>query len=847
MRVDTNHSGRTMIHSLVHRSALVATLLAGTAIATPALAQHNATADQAMPTQEEPDKTRVADGDDIVVTGRAGTSHQRKVETSYAISTISDQDLRIRAPIGVAEALKQVPGFYSAPTSGEVAGGVRVRGIPSDGYQTVALLEDGIPIQGDPGLGWLNGDQSLRIDQSVERIEVVRGGPSAIFYSNAPGAAINFITRKGGDTLEALARYEAASYNSHRVDGWIGGPIGATGWHFFAGGYYRASDGPHNSGYTQDRGGQFRVNLSKEFERGGISFGVKRIDERVGYWGGGIYQANVDGTPSNVVGLDNKVDNVVGPDTRYFNFLTPNGTVKFDNGIGSSVKLTQLSFQAHYDITDSFKVEENVRYRTSWTQRNSITPYSVAASASALLTSTFGKPPTGTSYALIYRDSGAAFNLANQNGNGLALIDLARTHTVPLDEFITDTRLVGKVDFLGTHNLAFGVYYAREQEDYNALSAAVLTDVKPHAEVLDAYLVDAKGNKLFKISDNGVIQYGAEYANASGSSDNIAAYASDEWQLTPKFRLEGGVRYEQIKTRGQVEGTKKVNLGQSPTSADDSVGVGTGVFTPFSRKYDHVGWTAAANYQVRPFFGVFARYTDTFRLPAVSSFITNANAAPVVQTLNMLEGGVKYSRGKIDLYATAFRTVYNSYAISDYQKLANGLLSPVTVYGDTKTTGTEIEGTWRPTDWFDLHASWTWQDNRFSKFVYTNSAGVLTDYSHHRVNGVPDNTFRITPGLTLFDRKVRLQSDVNYVGALYTDVANQIRLPSYWSVDFDAQFQITPKLQFGLIVANVTNAFGLVNGNPRAGTIDNSQAGQPVYIGSSLYQRNYRGSLTYRF
>ncbi|MBA1941992.1 TonB-dependent receptor, partial [Escherichia coli] len=81
--------------------------------------------------------------------------------------------------------------------------------------------------------------------------------------------------------------------------------------------------------------------------------------------------------------------------------------------------------------------------------------------------------------------------------------------------------------------------------------------------------------------------------------------------------------------------------------------------------------------------------------------------------------------------------------------------------------------------------------------VYTNSAGVLTDYSHHRVNGVPDNTFRITPGLTLFDRKVRLQSDVNYVGALYTDVANQIRLPSYWSVDFDAQFQITPKLQFG--------------------------------------------------
>jgi outer membrane receptor for ferrienterochelin and colicin len=197
MRVDTNHSGRIMIHSIVHRSTLVATLLAGTAIATPAQAQHNAVADQAMAAQQEPDKTQVADGDDIVVTGRAGTSRQRKVETSYAISTISDQDLRIRAPIGVAEALKQVPGFYSAPTSGEVAGGVRVRGIPSDGYQTVALLEDGIPIQGDPGLGWLNGDQSLRIDQSVERIEVVRGGPSAIFYSNALSSVVQFSAKVG--------------------------------------------------------------------------------------------------------------------------------------------------------------------------------------------------------------------------------------------------------------------------------------------------------------------------------------------------------------------------------------------------------------------------------------------------------------------------------------------------------------------------------------------------------------------------------------------------------------------------------------------------------------------------
>ncbi|MET4664769.1 outer membrane receptor protein involved in Fe transport [Sphingomonas sp. PvP056] len=831
-----------MTYSVVSRTA-VAVAIAGAALSSgTAVAQTDPTA------VSDPTQTATS-GDDIVVTGRAGVKGQRKVDTSYAISTISDQDLRVRAPIGVAEALKQVPGFYTTPTGGEVSSGVRVRGIPSDGFQTVALLEDGIPIQGDPGLGWLNGDQSLRIDQTVERIEVVRGGPSAIFYSNAPGAAINFITRRGGDHLEGLVRYEGSSYNSHRVDGWIGGPIGKSGWRFFTGGYYRLSDGPHNSGFTQDKGGQIRLNVSRDFDRGSVTLGVKRIDERVGYWGGGIYTTDRAGDIVSVPGLNNRKENIAGPDTRYFTFLTPGGDVKFDNALGSTVKLTQLSLHADYALSDTFKIQENLRYRDSFTQRNSITPYSVAP-AGSFLSANYGKAVNAAarqSLGLFYRDSGAAFDLKNQNGNGLALVDLARTHTVPLEEVINDTRVVGAVDLLGHHNLALGFYFAHENEQYGALSASVLTDVTNHADVLDVYLLSNTGAKLAPLTNGGVVGYGAEYANGSGKSDNIAVYASDEWQITPRFRLDGGVRYEQIQTSGRVEGSKKINLGQSATPADDSVGVGTGVFTPFSRKYDGFAYTAGANYQLRPYVGAFVRYTNTFRLPAISNFITNAGATPVVQKLNMLEAGLKYSRGPVDFYATGFRTIYNSYQISDYRTLTNGLLSPFTVYGDTNTKGIELEATLRPVKWFDLHASWTYQDSRFSDFVYTNSAGQLTDYSHHRLNGIPENTFRITPGVTLFGDRLRVQADVNYNGQLYTDVANQISLPSYASVDLQAQVNVTPRLQLQLIAQNLTNSLGLANGNPRAGTIDNSEAGQAVFIGSSMYQRNVRAAVTYRF
>ncbi|HUD30605.1 MAG TPA: TonB-dependent receptor plug domain-containing protein, partial [Novosphingobium sp.] len=221
-------------------------------------------------------------GEDIIVTARAGNQAQKKVEASYAISTISEAELQMKAPLGVGEALRNVPGFWIESSSGEASGNIRVRGIPTDGYSALALLEDGITTQHDAGLGWLNGDQSLRMDQTIQGIEVVRGGPSSIFYSNAPGAVVNFITRRGGDHLEGSVRYEVADYNSHRVDGWVGGPIGNSDWRFLVGGYYRLSDGQRHTGYRQDEGGQVRATISREFERGSLMLGVKRIDERIG-------------------------------------------------------------------------------------------------------------------------------------------------------------------------------------------------------------------------------------------------------------------------------------------------------------------------------------------------------------------------------------------------------------------------------------------------------------------------------------------------------------------------------------------------------------------------------------
>ena len=124
----------------------------------------------------------------------------------------------MRAPMGVADALKSVPGFWVEASGGEASANIRARGIPQEGFSAIALQEDGAPVQHDGGLGYLNADQSFRLDETIERIEVVRGGPSSIFASYAPGGTVNFITRKGGETPEGIAKLQVSDYGLKRVD-----------------------------------------------------------------------------------------------------------------------------------------------------------------------------------------------------------------------------------------------------------------------------------------------------------------------------------------------------------------------------------------------------------------------------------------------------------------------------------------------------------------------------------------------------------------------------------------------------------------------------------------------------
>jgi hypothetical protein len=86
--------------------------------------------------------------DVIVVTGV--TEKTSKFKTSYAISTLSQDQVAKTAPQSTADLIGKIPGFFSEASGGESNNNISPRGLPGNGTQFLALQEDGMLLFQDP-------------------------------------------------------------------------------------------------------------------------------------------------------------------------------------------------------------------------------------------------------------------------------------------------------------------------------------------------------------------------------------------------------------------------------------------------------------------------------------------------------------------------------------------------------------------------------------------------------------------------------------------------------------------------------------------------------------------------
>src|SRR5690606_34337159 len=121
---------------------------------------------------------------EVIVSGSFNPA--TKLESSTAITTLAPAQIEQRLPRGTSDLLRAVPGVQVTSTYGEIGSDVTVRGLPqtaNSSYRYVSLQEDGLPVFEPPGLLFAFPDAMLRVDETVARMEAVRGGAAAVFSS----------------------------------------------------------------------------------------------------------------------------------------------------------------------------------------------------------------------------------------------------------------------------------------------------------------------------------------------------------------------------------------------------------------------------------------------------------------------------------------------------------------------------------------------------------------------------------------------------------------------------------------------------------------------------------------
>ena len=786
---------------------------------------------------------------EVIVTGRAGALNRTKLNTSYSVTTIGYNALSLQAPTSVTEALKSVPGFWVEATGGEASGNVRARGVPVDGYGSIQLLEDGIPVQHDPALGYLNVDQAFRFDETIQSIEVVRGGPSSVFYSNAPAGAVNFIPRAVGDKTEGVFKLTVGDYSLNRADFWIGAPIG-DGWKLSAGGFYRTGTGVRNPGYTGNHGGQIRASLGKTWDKSSFSVDFKQLNDDVVFYTDLPMTYNSKGKIVGVHGFDGNYGAIAGAETQRMNMLQGDSSLyHYDNTVGTAVNRSQVTVKFQTEFAKDWFLKNSLRYSNTQTQRNGLfalnllTADSFYRAQSGLL----GQAPGASKLGFQYVTTGAAY-AANQNGNGMVIQGGLRGITMPQTEVDNDLHL-SHVFYTGSskHDFNFGYYYAHFNQNFSRYSSKVYLDVENNSRLLNIVALDGTGKVVKNFSDNGVSQYGYEWADANGEQTTNALYVSDEWQITSALRIDGGVRWEYTQTDGVVEQSKTVNLG---TYASSAITTGNGVWQGYNHHFDYTTWTVGADYQLSGDMGLFGRYTSAARIPGFATYYNNVSSSAVTQTMQLGEVGFKFARRLYSLYATGFYTRYNNVGFSNTVSTLNGFTT-VNAFANTNTYGLELEGSLFPVKWFDVSATATLQHGEYQGLVAEAvTGGTLTqkyNYNGNKLIRVPQASFRVVPGFNLFGNHLRLQAPVEYEGKRYTDVANSQILPAYTKLDVDAQVTVTKEISVFGVIDNLTNSLGLTEGNPRQGEIQSAAAGQYIFLARPLLGRSFKVSLRYKF
>jgi outer membrane receptor protein involved in Fe transport len=711
----------------------------------------------AQPAQPAANQGNGMNLDTVVVTGTAiGTP---KMKASVSISTLDAEQIQMAAPASSAELLRSIPGVRSESSGGEGNANLTVRGVPisAGGARYVQFQEDGLPVLQFGDIAFGTPDSFLRVDSTLDRLEVVRGGSASTLATNSPGGIINFITKTGEEKGGSVAISKGLDYNQTRYDFEYGAPL-TDKTRFYVGGFYRVGEGVRPQNVTGEEGGQIKGNFTQLLDNGYIRLNFKHLDDRAPT-NLPVPVSTTNGHISEIAGIDPRTVSFYSPYWVRDAALNSNNTYSYtDVNSGLHAKSDAFGVEASFKVGDGWNISDNFRKASNTGRFAGIFP----ADNGTVGSYTYATGPLkGQAY------NGRAFTATIFN---TSIDDLGNTvNDLKLTKSF-GTAANGKIAatlgfFTSTQNVGltwnFNQYLLQAKGD----NPALLTTADATPGLL------AQGTDVWGGCCNRTID--AQYRTT-------APYANIGWELGA-WNIDGSVRQDhQVAT-----GTFNQAVAQKYSEANTRF---------IDYKVDHTSYSVGGNYRLTPNLALFARTSDGVSFNAdrilFNSYEVNGNTPIPLNTVKQHEAGVKWREGGLSLFLTLFKATTNE---SNYE--ATTRISTTRSY-DAK--GAEIEAAYR-LGAFRINGGMTYTNARISAAEDPTVVGKTPRRQ-------ADLTYQITPSLLLGD--FTLGASVIGTTKSWGDDGNTLVLPAFHVVNGFASYQFNEHTTASLSVNNLFNAIG---------------------------------------
>ena len=670
-------------------------------------------------------------------------------------------------------------------------------GLPSE---DVTVYENGLPAVYSSSVHRLSAH--WRSDASLKGTDLMTPSESAIATGNIAYAVSSF-SELGQKEFKGKLNYKANHFGMQNVDLNLSGGIGDN-WLYTASVYQNFDPGSFKLRFTDyaDRTQLYHFGITRILNdgKGRISLLYKYSNSKNpgNFANAAPFIYSGDGSIKKIDGFDPGMDSYVQRQGSFQYLNTKSGKMETWNmSDGSENHANEIALISQYQFDNGWLWKFNAKYMNA--------PHANFVDYGG---STISQVSEADGYQL---SDGSAYS---------GYIEGRRTwlHVGKVSNALLTTEISKQ---LNNHKLMIGLnewyyhlnYYSSSFQWAGTVEAYPRTLSQMYVNPLDPTQT-ARRSETF-----GYNELSPEYTK--GSENKLALYFTDEWKVSPKFKVFYGGRLEYYRMSAEQISTPRFSgfhMGNYNTyaTADGSVVATEHSIEAKNVTKDKLNYAATLQltYNLTRQFGLTADATIATRFPRISEY---AGTGPTEEqykrvTIPLIRGGIFYKNDWIDL--SSMVTYISKSNNIDQQNLTK----PGTTEGKTvlliyniQTLGWTTSAEINPFKNFHMHALFTYQ-----KPVYKNYNASVT-FSNGQSMGVNANNMivkEIPQVLIELDPKYDITKNLNawlsfrYFGKTYANLQEALYFNGHWETFGGINWNVNKKLSLGVSVINIFNEKG---------------------------------------